>query len=363
MREFYARHKELVDKLVFIVAIAAAMYIFIKYLFSYVAPFCFALLFSLATEPLIRFMNKKLKIGRGLAAFFCLIIALLLIFVVGATLVLKLWREAQAYAANLPRYINELTAAIDRIKIYFSNVFIMIPVDFGDFGLNPRNFGPEIASFLSSGVKNSSVVIVSSVPIVLINIVLFLISSFFFIKDKDFIRKVILENSPPSMARHYVALKRGLFTAFGGYLKAQFTIMCVIAIMNITALLAIRYPYALMMGLFIAFLEALPFIGSGFILWPWAVISLISGNYSQTVALGVLYVANILARQFLEPRLLSTHIGLYPLVTLISMYAGLKIFGVLGFIIGPLIVICIKIILTNLEQPETKPAGGSREIS
>ena len=118
--------------------------------------------------------------------------------------------------------------------------------------------------------------------------------------------------------------------------------MSLISTICFIGLSIINVRYALLIAVIIGIIDALPVFGSGFIIWPWCIYNLIIGNYGMTIGLIILYVVLLITRQFLEPKIIGKQIGIHPLVTLMSIYIGIKIFGVFGFIIGPCIIIIIK---------------------
>ena len=102
------------------------------------------------------------------------------------------------------------------------------------------------------------------------------------------------------------------------------------------------------MALFIGFVDALPILGSGTVMIPWAVISALNGDLSLGIAIVTLFIIMSVVRQFLEPKLVSKNIGVHPIFTLIAMYTGFKITGVIGLLLGPIVLIIIKNIFANL---------------
>lgn len=104
----------------------------------------------------------------------------------------------------------------------------------------------------------------------------------------------------------------------------------------------------MLIALFIAFADALPIVGSGTVMLPWAVISAIQGDINLAIALVVLYIIISIVRQLLEPRVVSNQIGIHPIFTLIAMYTGYKAIGIIGMLIGPIVIIIIKPIFETL---------------
>ena len=106
--------------------------------------------------------------------------------------------------------------------------------------------------------------------------------------------------------------------------------------------------YPLLIALGIAFSDALPILGSGTVMIPWAIISAIQGDLKLAIALVILYIIISIVRQILEPKMISSKIGIHPIFTLIAMYTGYKVIGIIGILIGPIILIIIKPIFESL---------------
>jgi sporulation integral membrane protein YtvI len=178
-----------------------------------------------------------------------------------------------------------------------------------------------------------------------LGVLLSIISAFFFIKDNRQIYRSFVNLTPGWLSENVSLIKKSLLSALGGYYRAQILIGCIVGTMCMTGLAILRYPYALFLGFIIIVLDTLPMVGCGAVFWPWIVMSMITGDYARAVGLLVIYSIVFVTRQMIEPRILGKQIGVHPLLTLMSMYIGLKVFGVLGVIIGPIIITTVKVIL------------------
>jgi sporulation integral membrane protein YtvI len=159
----------------------------------------------------------------------------------------------------------------------------------------------------------------------------------------SFLKKQI----PQNVQDVYSTIKSGILSALWGYIKAQLILMCITGACVIIGLSLLGYKYALLIGLITAVLDALPVIGPGFILWPWIAVCLLGGRYHYALGLLVIYIICVLIRQFLEPKILSTQIGIYPLITITSIYAGLMLLGPMGLLAGPVFVVIVKTLQTT----------------
>ncbi len=340
MAEFYRQYKKGIDKWLALILFVAFTFLFFKYVFSYIAPFAFAFLLALMLEPLVKILTARLKMRRGLAGFICIVLLLFMIVFIGIGLVNKISEEAVQFAKSVPVYFSELEKIIDGLSEKYADWFSVLPPQISatldSFITSVTDFATGI---VSSGVKRGSTNVLRTIPSALMGTILCLISTFFMLKDKELIKETFVNNLPPVIIEKYGIIKRGTLHALNGYIRSQLTIMSITATITIIGLLLMGYPYALFLGLIIALVDALPVFGGGFILWPWITISLIAGNFGRAVALIVLYVVIFITRQVVEPRILGNNLGIHPIATLMAIYIGLRLFGILGLIIGPVIVV------------------------
>ena len=115
-----------------------------------------------------------------------------------------------------------------------------------------------------------------------------------------------------------------------------------------------RSPYALLLSVAIAIIDALPFFGSGFILWPGALLQFISGNTALGIGYLAIYAIVQVVRQLMQPKILGAQIGMHPLLTLFSMYFGYTCIGFWGLILGPVVAVILRTILSFRQKNMAK---------
>jgi sporulation integral membrane protein YtvI len=341
----------MINKVLFLIAFVLGVFVFFNFLFGYIAPFFAGFVVSLILEPLVRLLNERFKIHRGIAAIFLILILMTLIIVLSILIVNNIIAQAFSFASNVPQYIANIEKTFASFEDKITVLKELIPKSIYDaFAESSGGILSSLASssakFVGNGMGQGGISIVKALPNVLVVVILCIISAFFFTKDMPMIKEKANKYIPQWIRKNAKGIRGGVFTAVGGYIKAQLIIMSVTGSICVLGLTIIRYPYSLFVGILIAVFDALPIFGSGAILWPWAAYSFLMNNYRFGIALLIIYGAIFLTRQFLEPKVLSAQIGLYPILTLMSIFVGVKAFGFLGFIIGPFVVICAKIILT-----------------
>lgn len=168
---------------------------------------------------------------------------------------------------------------------------------------------------------------------------IWMIASVLLCKDYPEIAKKMQESELGETIWQYAERTLSLI---GGYLKAQAVILTVISMIAATGLLIARIKNGIWIGIAAGILDALPFIGTGLVLIPAALWQLISGNAGRALIIGAAYAGCVVAREYLEPKLLGKQTGMYPVLMLFSVYAGVKLFGLAGIFLGPLYAVLLK---------------------
>lgn len=194
---------------------------------------------------------------------------------------------------------------------------------------------------------------ITQLPAIFIYIGITFISTYFICTDKFYILDQIEHHFPRTWVNKLMVHLRKIISSLGSYLKAEFILVGFSFVITIIGLyimnfagLNVEYPF--LAALTIGFVDALPILGSGSVIIPWAVISAIDGNINLAIALLVLLVIISLVRQFAEPKVVSKNIGIHPIFTLIAMYTGFKAIGVFGLLIGPIVLIILCNVFENL---------------
>ncbi len=342
MSEFLNKNKKMIINISIILFVILFSYVFFNYLFKYIAPFVIGWIISLIYNPIVDFLENKFNIKRWLGTLITIVLIIGFLSSAVALVFSKLFTEAELFINRLPSYIDNLKIIIIDLGNKVKEIFNNLP--FGnifDFNKSPINFSNIITPIIQTG-SSGSFNAVKAIPGFLMIVIMALISSYFFSKDKYEIKKFFKKHIPLSENNHWIIVKQNLLNSLGGYFKTQLILMCYTFVICTIGFLIIKSPYGLLLSVVTSIIDALPFFGSGFILWPAIAISVLSGEYYLAVGYTIIYLIINLMRQIMQPKILGTQIGIHPLIALISMYIGLKIVGVLGMIIGPIIAVVIK---------------------
>ncbi len=337
---------KVIRKLLILIITLIAIYLAFKLALFYM-PFLIGFIISLLIEPLIRFVNKKTKLTRKASA----IIVMLCIFTILITLIvfgaITLITESSNLLQSLNVYIEKM---YNQIQKYINNVefdSIEIPSQVISIVQTSTN---NLLDFISEWVSDfltSIIQGITSLPIIGIYIVITILSTYFICADKLFILDQLEHHFPRIWVKKFGMHLKKLIATLGGYLKAEATLILISFIEVLVGLyifkwIGLNVGYPLLAALGIAFVDALPILGSGTVMIPWAIISAVNGDIRLGIALFILYVIILVVHQILEPRIVSGHIGVHPIFTLIAMYTGFRISGVIGLIIGPIVLIILQ---------------------
>jgi sporulation integral membrane protein YtvI len=243
---------------------------------------------------------------------------------------------------RLPNYYEELYAFIANSIQEVTQLYLQLPPEVLNITQDVlKTVFEKLTTFLSS-TTTFLIEFVTALPTTFIFFIITLIATFFLTKDKYIIRDFIFKQLPTTWGSKLTSLKTDLFMALFGFIKAEFIILSVTFTESFIGLSLIGVDYAFTLAIIIALFDILPVLGTGGIYVPWAIVHLIRGNYVTGIALLVLYGVITVVRYMIEPKIVGQQLGIHPVVTLMSMFAGMKLIGAAGLILGPTAVVALK---------------------
>ena len=316
-------------------------------------PFIIGFLIAFMINPIVNFFERKTKLPRGVAIF----ISLLLIFTVLAGLITLLVVEIVAGAEYLskvvPAHIQTLIGYIEGvfaaqvIPIYnqLSGLFMNLETGQQDTILqNIQNVGTQVGTTLSNfiqGFFEKIPKILGWFPSAATVVIFSLLGTFFISKDWYRLSKMggrfLPRKAKTSGKTVFIDLKKALF----GFITAQFTLISITTITILIGLLILKVDYAITIALVTGLVDIIPYLGTGAVFVPWIIFEAFAGEMKLAIGLGVLYLVVLVQRQLMEPKILSSNIGIDPLATLISLFIGYKLIGFIGLILGPVVLVII----------------------
>lgn len=336
-------------KMLLIIGITGAVYLSFKFLLPLVIPFLIAYGIALLLKPSALWVEKRSKIrvkGRewrpslgligGIEIFLLLLLLGWGIYAGGK----RLGMEARLLCRNLPELLDRLDVWLTGLCFWMERVLhlqqgclVAVLKDMLlDLGRAAKN---STMPFL---VVNSMTIFRWMIQVTVITIIL-VVATVLSLQEME-----ILKTRRESSAFHseFSILSSRLIMVGNAWLKTQLSIMTLTMIVCSLGLMLIKNPYNILLGIGIGLLDALPIFGTGTVLIPWSVFCLATGSWAKALVLMAIYVICYFLRQIMEAKLMGDKVGLSALETLISMYVGLQLFGLLGFVLGPIGLLIIE---------------------
>ena len=334
----------------FLLVIAFALFLIfvLPHLIGFFMPFVIGWIVSLMANPLVHFLEKRVKLLRKHSTVIIMVTVILLIVGMMTAISILIYREAKELTNDLPALVNSTGAKLNNFTEVIRQKSEALPPKMQKSILEFINgAGDEVKKMVSNKELLSANRVSSYARNMaggLLAIIITILSAYFFTACKDEMSCFCKKHLPATIINYWRLVMDNFKAAFGGYFKAQFKIMIILtAIMFLGfELLQVRYSFLFALG--IAVLDFLPVFGTGAILWPWAILDMLSGNYFRAICFVVIYLVCQIVKQFLQPKMVGDSIGLHPLATLIILFVGFKLYGVAGMILG----IPIGMVLVNL---------------
>lgn len=320
---------------------------------TFTYPFIIALILAFLINPLVTFLEQKARLPRIISV----ILSLLLIFSILAGLIILLITEiisgTNYLASVIPNHIETFVAYFEDfiantiIPYYNETATLFNKLDFTQQQTiikNIKDIGHDVTTdashFIQSSLKNIPVII-GWIPFTATVLLFSLMATFFISKDWLRLERIIGNLLPHKIffggKKIMLDLKQALF----GFITAQFTLLSLTTITILIGLLILRVNYAITIALICGLIDFIPYLGTGSIFIPWIIYQFIIGDTRLAIGLVVLYIIVIVQRQLIEPKVLSSSIGLEPLATLIALFVGYKLFGFFGLILGPIFLVIL----------------------
>lgn len=346
---------KIIRKTLNIVLIVIGIYIGIKLSVFYM-PFLIAFIISLMVEPAIKFLMKKTKLSRKMSS--------IIIFVIVFSIIIG------SVTWGIISLISESTNLLQTLNLYIDKAYTQVQETIGKINITKISISKNLLDIVQNSSKDilykvstwltqfltSLINAITSIPVIAIYTVITILSLYFICTDKIYILDFMEHHMSKKWVQKIGTHIKEITKSLGGYLKAEAILILVSFVISVIGLYIFKFigmniKYPLLIALGIGFVDALPILGSGSVMIPWAAISALNGDIRLGIAVIVLWIIMSIVRQFLEPKIVSGKIGIHPIFTLIAMYTGFKLIGVIGMLVGPIVLIILKsIFATVLEQ-------------
>lgn len=354
------KKRKFIINVIYFSMILGLFYVFMKYAFWLMFPFLFAFFVAIILQKPVRKIVSKTPIKKGLASTICVILALavvaVIVLLIGAKLASELnglLKALDAQMQNFPQFIKTIeTKLIDMVRFLPDTVEQKAAEGIRDFSQRIMSSEAGISinwSFLSSPLKGV-LSKAKQIPVAFAGTVVTIVSCCFMTADYDRISGFIMRQFSPEHRNGLRTAKRIMFSSMGKMIKAYAIIIFITfaeMTIGLSFLKLVRLysgGYIIAISLIVAIVDIVPVLGTGTILIPWAIYSLIVGDFGFAIGLIVVYALISIIRQVVEPKLVAGQLGLPSVVTIIGMFIGVRLFGFIGIFIVPLTVILIKLL-------------------
>jgi len=336
------KYIQLAVKLLAIAFIVIVVSFISKLILPLLAPFILALVISAINEPVIKLMEKRLKIPRKFSALISLIITLCVVIAFLLFGVVQIYNELMVLQSNVTNYINSISDEITQSFTKFTEIYQNLPYGIPDeINKNLLSLIPKINAIITSLI-GYLISTISSIPKLTVFITISLLASYFISSDKKALVEFLAKQIPENWARNISGVKNSAFSAMFAYIKAQLFLVTLTFFEVSIGLLIIKSDYAITTGLIVAVSDLIPIFGTSIIMVPLIIWNVAVKNFQKAIGLVIIYYVGVIMRQILEPRIVGKNLGLHPLVTLVAMYVGLSLYGVLGMFIALIVIITLK---------------------
>lgn len=326
-------------------AVLAAAWLFTRYLLPICLPFLLAALLALAAEPLVGVLNHRCKVPRWLAAGLGICIALVLVILATLTLGALLLRELGNLAGVVPDLESTALQGMTLLQNWAGGIADRVPESVRPVlrhGLESIFSGSsKFLDQLSVWLLGFASGVLRALPDSALGFGTWIIASFMISAKLPGIQRSVPTLLPQHWKEAYLPAMKQLRGSLGGWVLAQLKLMGITAAVLATGFLVLQIPHGLLWAALISLVDALPILGTGTVLIPWSMVSFLQGD--RFLAFGLLgtYLCAAALRSVLEPRLVGKQLGLDPLVTLMALYAGYRLWGLPGMLLSPLLAVFV----------------------
>lgn len=341
-------------------------YLFFDFLLGVLAPFLIAFLLAAVTHPVAKRFAARTRLPQKPVAVAFTLLALgavgFLLYLLFSRALLELQNlvnqlstEGGVLESKFANFGQWFSTLVSRMPKELSGVFTWLEGYIED----PQGFFAEqlrrMLGRITEGVPTLLMRIVGALPAVLLFLLVTLIACFYFSVEYETVLKSVWGVLPPKWQEKMPRICHRARVGAGQYLRAY----CLLFLITFGELLlgfaVLRVNFVFLLALLVALLDFLPIFGVGTVLLPWAVFSLVTGSTVLGIGLLVLYAIITIVRQVIEPHIVGKSLGLHPILMLVALYAGLKIFGIIGFFAGPAVAVIVKVLLVHTDA-ENAPA-------
>lgn len=327
----------LILNIIFPIAVLAALFTVVPRVLVFFLPFVIGWFIAMLANPFIRLLHQKTHLmQRKHASIFIILVLLALIIGILYMVVYEAVRFGVQWLTNIPALYNYLHDSVVSFAAEYEELFLRLPQTVQDmasrFYANLDQYVSSLVGKVATPTVSASLGAVKSLPVLLVYTVVTVFAAYCFATEHDKIMETLTRVLPSAVIRYAALLKEDAKKIIQGWLLAQFKIMFVVFAVLAIGFWLLKIRYGILIAFITAFLDFLPMFGVGFVMWPWIVIELVTGQFMQALFLSIIYIATQVVRQVMQPKIMGDTMGLPPLWTIFFLYLGFKFYGLAGMI-------------------------------
>lgn len=335
------KRKSFIISLSYAALLAAVAYLGTKYMLPLLLPFIIGLGISSLLAPLVRRLSSRLSLSRRFVSFAVVLIFYATVGTLIGLLCIKLTVAAGRALGYLPTLYSQVVSPMlaelfEKIENVMSHLNDPSVGEYSEWLHELQlSFGSAISAF-STWALSRGAGIAADLPMVLVEVILTLVSTFFFSADYDSLTHTFLSFFSTATRKRIVSVKKCTCTVLLKYVKSYFLIFLITFGELFLGLTVAGVERACLTALLIAAFDILPVAGIGIVLIPWAIFAFLTKRMRLGILLLVIYTVMTIVRNIIEPKIVGREVGLHPILTLIAMFIGTRLFGIVGLFGLPL---------------------------
>lgn len=368
------RRRFIVNFVYFLILFALSV-LLVRYALSVLAPFVIAFLVSLLLKPFVRLVAEKFHFSERATALTTVLLFYLIVCVILLIPVISVIHWVVSNIGRVPEYFFQtivpgFTPLADRAETLLETFSEDLSIDIRSAFSNAlASIGTHLTN-LSGTIATKTLSIASSVPSILLNIVVMVISTVFILMDFDMLRGFLRHQLPEKIVDRINTARDHLGKLLRKYIASYALIMFITFCEILVGLLIIGVKRSWLIAMLVAVFDILPVVGSGLVLMPWAIICVFTGSIGRGIGLVILWVIVTIIRNIIEPKIVGSTVGMHPLVTLLAMILGNFIYGGIGILLLPIgLALCQSLnnegiihLYKPYEEPESEDPGKKSKL-
>ncbi len=334
-------------------------YLFLKYAIGIILPFAVSFAIVVFSRPLVDKISKYTKVSKSVISLFvigfCLFLIIYLLIIASGAILEQIGNIINLVSEHLSKEDNY----ISKILLFIEGIFEKFPFLKNDLAQDTSVYSVALdmaknaLNTFSASITKAVGSFIASMPEIIVTAIVILLSLFYFSKDYSKITAKIGKYLPQSIKNRLPRVKKDILFVMSSYIRSYLILLFITFAEVFSGLLILGIENAFTISILVALVDLLPILGVGTALVPWALISLMVGNTKLAIGLVILFAIVYVVRQIIEPKIVSAHMNVHPLLTIFAMYAGLKIAGLGGMIVAPLLAFVTKTIYDGLKKEKS----------